>query len=152
MNEFELLRTYGPNLLIDLATAIVCGAAIGIERQRQGSPAGLKTLMLVCVGATTYMFTGHLVLESSGMAGDPTRVAGQIVTGIGFLGAGAIIHGRGGVTGLTSAATIWHTGAIGILIGCHMPITGALITLVSLAAIQILRVLEARLFQAERDG
>lgn len=75
------------------------------------------------------MASGHLILEVAATPGDPTRIASQIITGIGFLGAGAIIRGSGSVSGLTSAATIWFLGGVGVLIGCDYPITGILLAL-----------------------
>lgn len=113
-----------------LLAAFVAGAIVGWERQKRDSPIGVRTCTLVCAGATTYMASGHLILEVAGLPGDPTRIASQIITGIGFLGAGAIIRETGGVQGLTSAATIWFLGALGILIGCNYPVAGVLLAVI----------------------
>lgn len=101
--------------------AVLCGAILGGERQRREKPAGLRTLILVCLGAGTFT---QVSVHLAGAAGDVTRVAAQIVTGIGFLGAGAILRGRTGVTGMTTAATIWVTAAIGMVVGSGHPLAG----------------------------
>lgn len=103
-----------------LMLAALLGGMIGMEREMSGKPAGLRTVLLICVGAT--LFTElSLHLASLGEDGeyhsDPARLAAQIIPGIGFIGAGAILHGRGKVTGLTTAATLWTVTAIGIAVG-----------------------------------
>ncbi|MBS1962527.1 MAG: MgtC/SapB family protein [Bdellovibrionales bacterium] len=100
--------------------AVACGGIVGLERELKSKPAGLKTNILICLGSA--MFTTCSVLISNangpgGFAGDPSRVAAQIVSGIGFLGGGVIIQARGGVVGLTTAATIWMVSALGVIIG-----------------------------------
>ena len=107
------------DLFIRLLLAVVLGGAIGWEREASGKPAGLRTNILICVGATLFTdlsvrFAGLAI--GSGVL-DPTRVAAQIVTGIGFLGAGTIIQARGTVTGLTTAGTLWVVAAIGMSVG-----------------------------------
>lgn len=95
--------------------AVVLGGAIGIEREFSDKPAGFRTNILVCLGAT--LFTIISMKITGGTVKDPGRIAAQIVTGIGFLGAGAIIREGGGIVGLTTAATIWVVSAIGVSIG-----------------------------------
>jgi putative Mg2+ transporter-C (MgtC) family protein len=106
---------------IKLALAIVCGAAIGIERELHDKPAGLRTNMLICLGsALITMVSIHVALtyaERQVNIADPARIAAQIVSGIGFLGAGAIIQARGAVHGLTTAATMWVLAGVGLAIG-----------------------------------
>lgn len=92
--------------------SVVCGGIIGGERERREKPAGLRTLMLVCLGSALFTLTGYAFTSSTGDSG---RVAAQIVTGIGFLGAGVIMHGKNTISGTTTAATIWVTAAIGML-------------------------------------
>lgn len=105
-----------PWLQIVLAlVAVVCGAVVGVERERREKPAGLRTLVLVCLGSAVFTMVSFVFTTTTGDSG---RVAAQIVTGIGFLGAGAIIHGAGNVTGMTTAATIWVTAATGMVAGC----------------------------------
>ena len=98
--------------------AVVLGGAIGLERELKAKPAGLRTNILICVGATllTDVSISISVVDSTRL-GDPARLAAQIVSGIGFIGAGTIMQSSGGVTGLTSAATIWVVAAIGIAVG-----------------------------------
>jgi putative Mg2+ transporter-C (MgtC) family protein len=128
--------------LPELGAAALSGLVLGIERHRRRSQVGMKTCALICVGATAYMAIGHLILEVSPAGGDPTRMASQIVTGIGFLGAGAILRGAGGVVGLTSAATIWFIGAVGVLIGCGYPLPGLALTVGVVGLIVGIRTLE----------
>lgn len=107
----EILRL---DLMLQLLLATLLGGAIGLERELGGKPAGLRTNILICIGSV--LFTS-LSLTIGGAAADPTRVAAQIVTGVGFIGAGTILHARGAVVGLTSAATIWVVAAIGVALG-----------------------------------
>lgn len=105
------------DVLVQLGLAVLLGGAIGLERELAGKPAGLRTNILICVGAMLFtLMSVRLAFEGPGH-GDPTRVAAQIATGVGFIGAGTILHARGAVTGLTSAATIWVVAAIGIAVG-----------------------------------
>lgn len=112
----ELVEQLRLELLVQLFLALVLGGAVGLERELKGKPAGLRTNMLICVGAT--LFTVLSYRMGAGV-GDPGRVAAQILTGVGFIGAGTILHMRGAVTGLTSAATIWVVAAIGMALGAH---------------------------------
>jgi putative Mg2+ transporter-C (MgtC) family protein len=109
-------------LLGRLLLAALLGGVIGLERELNGKPAGLRTNLLICVGAALLMeISINLAVNSNGLPGggaaDPTRIAAQIVSGIGFLGAGTIIQARGSIIGLTTAATIWVVAAIGMAIG-----------------------------------
>jgi putative Mg2+ transporter-C (MgtC) family protein len=108
--------------LVRCGAAALCGGMIGLEREIRKKPAGFRTNILICVGAAMYMTIGLLIFEDDSRMGDPTRIAAQVVTGIGFLGAGAIIQSQGRVSGLTSAATIWVVAAIGIIAGAGYPI------------------------------
>ncbi len=92
--------------------AVVAGAIIGIEREYRDKAAGFRTLMFICLG--TCVFT---MLSATYSGGDPSRIAAGLVTGIGFIGTGVILHNRGQVLGLTTAALIWVTAAIGMCIG-----------------------------------
>ena len=101
--------------------AIAAGAIVGLERERHDKPAGLRTLILVCLGSAVFTMVSFAFTTTTGDSG---RVAAQIVTGIGFLGAGAILHSRSGVSGMTTAATIWITAAIGITVGAGFAVAG----------------------------
>lgn len=104
-------------MLIRLLVAVLLGALVGYERERQGKPAGLRTHAMVALGAALFTVVS---LYGFGESADTSRVAAMIVSGIGFLGAGAILHERGGIQGLTTAASLWVTAAIGIAVGVGM--------------------------------
>lgn len=110
----QLVEIFRLQLMLQIGLATLLGGGIGLERELGGKPAGLRTNILICIGAVLYT---HLSLAIAGDGHDPTRVAGQIVTGVGFIGAGTILHARGAVVGLTSAATIWVVAAIGVALG-----------------------------------
>jgi putative Mg2+ transporter-C (MgtC) family protein len=107
-----LPKPWGPIALVVIAT--LCGGWVGSERERREKPAGLRTMALVALGSCTFTLAGYAFTSSTGDSG---RVAAQIVTGIGFLGAGMLIRGTGGVQGATTAATIWIVAAIGMTVG-----------------------------------
>ncbi|MGN0506155.1 MAG: MgtC/SapB family protein [Lachnospiraceae bacterium] len=110
----------GVNLLstfVRLALALLCGGVLGIERGRKNRPAGFRTYMLVCVGATLVMTTNQY-MTAVYQTGDPARLGAQVISGIGFLGAGTIIvTGRNRVKGLTTAAGLWADACVGLAIG-----------------------------------
>lgn len=104
--------------LFRMIIASICGGLIGLEREMKGRPAGLKTFSLVCIGATLAMITNEYISIHFGGSGDLARMAAQVISGIGFLGAGTIIvTGTNQVRGLTTAAALWVTAALGISIG-----------------------------------
>jgi putative Mg2+ transporter-C (MgtC) family protein len=107
-----------PSQQVDLALrllgAAILGAIIGFERERHDHPAGIRTHLLVAVGAAAFTV---LSIYSFGEGSDPGRVAAQIVTGIGFLGAGSILKGGGTIHGLTTAASLWVVAAVGMAAG-----------------------------------
>lgn len=116
-------------VIVRLLLAIVIGGAIGYERQYKNRPAGFRTHILVCVGAAVVsMMQLHIVEESlqlvlenpllaSAVKADSGRMPAQVITGIGFLGAGTIMHEKGSIKGLTTAATVWVVGCVGLAIG-----------------------------------
>jgi putative Mg2+ transporter-C (MgtC) family protein len=132
-----------PVFLTRCFVAALCGGLVGIERERKNKPAGFRTNILICLGASIYMAIGLLV-PSEGT--DPTRIAAQVVTGIGFLGAGCIIQSGNNVRGLTSAATIWVVAAIGIVVGAGYPILAFIATLIVIVTLAALRRVELRLW------
>ena len=121
-------------LLLKLVLAVVLGGAIGLEREIAGKPAGLRTNILICIGAALLTHVSIAITTIPERVGDPSRLAAMIVSGIGFIGAGTIMQARGTVTGLTSAATIWVVAAIGITVGAGLYLeavgAGALVTLI----------------------
>ena len=100
---------------LKLLLAALLGGCIGIEREMRDKPAGLRTNILICVGSTLFILVSIHLAERSG--GDATRIAAQIISGIGFLGAGAVLHSHGFVLGLTTAATIWVVAGVGMALG-----------------------------------
>ena len=107
-----------------LSVSLICGLLIGSEREYRGKAAGLRTNILICMGSCLFMIISKHVAETALKNGftsvDPSRIAAQVVSGIGFLGAGAIIRHRGGISGLTTAAGIWGMAAIGLAAGSGM--------------------------------
>jgi putative Mg2+ transporter-C (MgtC) family protein len=144
------------DLMLQLGLATLLGGAIGLERELGGKPAGLRTNILICVGSVLYTHLSIAMLRGPGgliPAGtDTTRVAAQIVTGVGFIGAGTILHARGAVVGLTSAATIWVVAAIGIALGSGYYLEGVgttLAVLVVLAGLgRIEKVVQSRMMRS----
>jgi putative Mg2+ transporter-C (MgtC) family protein len=114
MPNLGMVQALRLELWLQVILATLLGGAIGLERELSGKPAGLRTNILICVGATLFTV---LSFKLSLGRGDPARVAAQILPGVGFIGAGTILHARGSITGLTSAATIWVVAAIGMAIG-----------------------------------
>ena len=119
--------------------AIVFGGLIGLERELKGKPAGFRTNILICLGSTLYM------ILSMKIAGDPGRIAAQVVTGIGFIGAGTIIQARGTITGLTTAATIFVVASIGLAIGSNQIILATIFTGLVLIVLTLLSTFEKTL-------
>ena len=109
-------------VVLRLFLSVLCGAVMGLERELKDKAAGLRTHILVCIGATLFMMTSVSVALSHSYAGDvdPSRIAAGVVTGIGFLGAGAIIRYGASIRGLTTAASIWVVAAIGLAVGAGM--------------------------------
>jgi putative Mg2+ transporter-C (MgtC) family protein len=131
-----------------LGTAVACGGAIGIERQLRGKAAGLRTSILICLGTELFVSLGNAF---PGTTIDPTRVLGQVITGIGFLGAGVILAKDNRILGVTSAAVIWLLAALGGLIGFGHLATAFVITLVTIAVLVGIGVLEAAWARVRRE-
>lgn len=145
MNRFDPIY---PGFWVIVATAIACGAAIGLERQFRGKPAGIRTSILVCLGTASFVGLGAALV---GPSSDPTRVLGQVVTGVGFLGAGLIMVRKGVVSGVTSAAVIWILAAIGAAAGLELWRTS--LTLTSLVILVLIGIEQLeRSFLALRRG
>ncbi|MHC4890328.1 MAG: MgtC/SapB family protein [Planctomycetota bacterium] len=131
-----------PGDIISIVLAVVLGAVIGIEREFSGKAAGLRTNVLICLGAAGF------TIISKRMAGETdslTRIAAQVVTGVGFLGAGAIIQDRGGVHGLTTAATIWFVASIGMACGAALYELALIMTLLAVFVLIGLRQMQKSL-------
>lgn len=127
------------DMAIRIVAALLLGALIGLEREWEAKPAGMRTFALVCEGAALFMIGGILlfdqVRDSGGTTGDPGRIGSTIVQGIGFLAAGVIITASGRVKGLTTAVSIWVTAAVGMLVGAGFffpAVVGVVATLIML--------------------
>ena len=120
-------------MVLRLLLAAGLGAAIGYQREKAGKPAGLRTHILVCIGAALFTIAS---IYGFGMGADPARIAAGIVVGIGFLGAGAIMRrGEGIVEGLTTAATIWAVAAIGLAAGAGLYLISGVAAAVTLVVL-----------------
>ncbi len=118
------------SILFKLLFAFLLGGVIGLERELREKPAGLRTNMFICIGATLYTILSFEVAHRYG--GDPVRIAAQLIPGIGFIGAGAILRERGGVVGITTAATIFVNASVGMAIGAGLYYTAAATALLAL--------------------
>ena len=126
--------------ILRLLLAAILGGLIGLERQQRHKPAGLRTNMFICFGAA--MFT-VLSVKLAGAPSDNTRIAAQIIPGIGFIGAGSILHSRGSVTGLTTAATLFVVASVGMAAGGGLYITAVFATILILIALRFLGNMES---------
>lgn len=118
-----------------LLAAVLLGGVIGLERERRGHDAGVGTFAMVTLGACVFSLVSDLVFAA---AADNTRIASGVVEGIGFLGAGIIIHGRhGGISGLTTAAALWATASVGMLVGYGLYVLAIMTTVAILIILAI---------------
>lgn len=129
-----------------IVLAMIVGGIVGMERGRQGRAAGMRTHILVCLGATLTAMTGMYAVKVLGMDSDPLRISAQVISGIGFLGVGTIlIKGRFQITGLTTAAGLWTVAAVGLALGIGY-YEGAIVTFVfAVAATTIMARLEYKI-------
>ncbi len=146
MTDLEVLSF----ISLKMFYAVMCGFIVGVERKINHAPAGFKTQILVCVGAM--LFTCIPVIVGATMITEQARVIAQIVTGVGFLGAGAIMN-KGGerrnVAGLTTAAWIWFTAAVGIMSGVGHGLVALFVTSTLVAVISIARFVERKYFPSD---
>jgi putative Mg2+ transporter-C (MgtC) family protein len=148
--SFELPNVSLLELLLRLLAALLLGASLGWERERQQKPAGLRTHMLVTLGSASFALLGTEMLDALSPQHarsriDPTRVIEGIVGGIGFLGAGSIIRSRGNVEGLTTAASVWVAGAIGAACGLGLYAIAVLTSGFALVTLWVVGALERRI-------
>lgn len=128
--EWAFLTSLPLHWFVQIGMAVLCGTIVGLERELKKKAAGIRTNAMICMGSTLYMLVSGLIMSQfPNPAGDLTRIAGQVVVGMGFIGAGTIIQSRGRVVGLTSAATMWVVAAIGLVVGAGFPLFGFAITL-----------------------
>lgn len=134
---------------LPILVTILCGGIIGVERQLRGKPAGIRTSILICLG--TYIFVS-LADSLNPAYRDPSRIIGQIVTGIGFIGAGVIMGKENLVKGVTSAAVIWVLAGIGVCIGSGRLSTALALTLVAVGVLVGVELLESTFNRLRRGS
>jgi len=141
-------------IILSILTALACGMILGIEREINNKWAGLRTHMLVCLGSCIFsilsiygfpIFVDPTNIHSSRF-GDPTRIAAQILTGIGFIGGGTVLRHGTSVFGLTTAATLWVSAAVGMACACKMYYMAILVTLIVVAILVLIRIIEKKIF------
>ncbi|MDR2134282.1 MAG: MgtC/SapB family protein [Treponema sp.] len=140
-------------MIARLGISFVAGAVIGFERSSRRQVAGLRTHILICLGATLLMLLSIWLPRKFSLPdrGDPGRIAAQVVSGIGFLGAGAMIRLGNNVKGLTTAASLWLVAAVGLAVGAGMYVAAAATEILTLVTLILLSMLEKRLFPSERN-
>jgi putative Mg2+ transporter-C (MgtC) family protein len=134
MEVWQLTPWQPLDMVIRLLIAALLGGAMGYEREQADKPAGLRTNILVCVGAALFTIAS---LHGFGGLSDPARIAAGIVIGVGFLGAGTIIRREAGVTGLTTAATIWVVAGVGLAVGCGLYILAMVTAAITFIALRL---------------
>ena len=135
------------DIILRILIAAFLGAIVGFERERQGQPAGLRTHIILVVGATlTMTLSINLAIQFRPLVpnGDPARLAAQVVSGIGFLGAGAILRYGPNIKGLTTAASLWTMAVVGLVVGAGHYISGIAATVIILIVLIILNIIEKR--------
>lgn len=142
------------HLTLRLVLALVLGGLIGLEREQNNHAAGLRTHILVCLGAALIMLLSMYgfadFADEENVRLDPARLAAQVISGIGFLGAGVILFNGFSLTGLTTAASLWVVAAIGLAVGAGFYYPASLVTVLVLINLFILNKLEKRFFHAKR--
>jgi putative Mg2+ transporter-C (MgtC) family protein len=142
------LSSIAPLVPREIGASLLCGALLGLERQFKGKPVGIRTSVLICLGTYIFVKLGFAIdYDTTGAA----RTMGQVITGIGFLGAGVILARDGTVLGVTSAAVIWMLAALGAVIGNGYPVTAILVTALAITILIGVDLLE-RWFKELRRG
>ena len=124
------------DIILKLGLATLLGGLVGLERELHNQPAGLRTHIIVCLGSTLIMLVSIQMQKFSEIA-DPSRIAAQVITGIGFLGGGAILRFGTSVRGLTTAACLWTVAAIGLAIGAEMFLAASIVTILVLLSMYL---------------
>jgi len=140
-------------LVVRLSVALICGGLVGVEREKKGKAAGFRTHAIVSSGAALIMLISIYMFnefKSQGAMVDPSRIAAQVITGIGFLGAGAIIRSGVTIAGLTTAATLWVCAAIGLAAGAGYYQGAIVTTALVMIILIILKPMEKKLFKSKR--
>ncbi|MCP4254906.1 MAG: MgtC/SapB family protein [Candidatus Scalindua sp.] len=151
MHDFSYILMLG-TVLGKLLIAAILGGTIGWERHRRGRPAGLRTHLLVCIGVTLMMLVSeHIFVQyqshghNSILRVDPARIAAQVVTGIGFLGAGTIMRSKASIRGLTTAASLWVVAGIGLAVGSGFIVPAIFTTVIAIAILTLNSLVERKM-------
>jgi putative Mg2+ transporter-C (MgtC) family protein len=148
--HFLFVRALDIEMMFRVLLAFILGGVIGLERELKGKPAGLRTNMFICFGSAMFTILSERLAGDFG--GDHTRIAAQIIPGIGFIGAGAIIYGQGSVRGLTTAASLWLTAALGFGAGAGAYVPVAVGLFLGLFGLWPLRTFERRFLHLRREA
>ncbi|MDD5593851.1 MAG: MgtC/SapB family protein [Candidatus Margulisbacteria bacterium] len=135
---------------VNLILAFILGSGIGWFREKEKKTAGMRTHILVCLGSALFMVLSAKMMALSAGA-DPGRLAAGVATGIGFIGAGCIVQTGSGVRGITTAASIWVTAAIGIAAGAGFYVEAVVSAILTIAALQVIRTFEAHYFKTKEE-
>jgi putative Mg2+ transporter-C (MgtC) family protein len=146
------MQSFGWESMVQVLVAAVLGGLIGLEREWRGRDAGLRTNMLIAMGSCLFtVISIHGFPLQGSAAQDTARVAAQVVTGVGFLGAGALIHTRSHTKGLTSAATIWMVAAIGMAVGVQAYALAIFTSVILLVILRFLQPISKRIAHIDSD-
>lgn len=165
MDSIEVLSHPNVHIIIRIFVSVILGCLIGIEREIWNKSAGLRTHILVCLGSTVftllsiYGFSPYYLASPENSAtnvlrmnNDPARIAAQILTGIGFIGGGAVLHHGGSVYGLTTAASLWITASIGMAVGTGSYTIAIVATIIALLVLGIVGRIERGIFSRRRNS
>jgi putative Mg2+ transporter-C (MgtC) family protein len=144
MNNLFIFRDTDLSSILRMLLAFILGGVVGFQREWVRRPAGLRTHILVCTGSACFTLASIYGFQGYGGPVDPSRLAAQIITGIGFLGAGTIFRTGSIVRGLTTASSIWITAAIGILAGVGMIALAVFATILAWFALTVLKLTEVK--------
>jgi putative Mg2+ transporter-C (MgtC) family protein len=132
---------FSAHFWLTIGVSLLCGSIVGFEREARGKPTGMRTCVLICLGTALFVHLGAQLAGSSDR-GDASRVLGQVVTGIGFLGAGVIMARGDVIIGVTTASVVWILAATGAMIGAGEFLAAFIIALVTVASLSILEIVE----------
>ncbi len=152
MKEFDFITDYNTLVLTRIGLSILFGFMLGFERELTGKFAGLRTHILVCTGACVFTILsiyGFKMAETAGFVGtnDPARIAAQIITGIGFIGAGTVMRSGTNILGITTAATLWVCAAVGMACGTGEFSLAAIATISTMAILTLIRIFEKKVIR-----
>jgi len=134
--------------LIKFALSVICGFILGMERKSRNQAVGIRTLILICISSTILSILSIYIPEHSPVQGDPTRIIAGVISGIGFLGGGAILRQGMNIKGLTSSAIIWTTSAIGLCIGAGLYVQSIIVLVICETVLIVIEKFESKFFPA----